>query len=167
MASMHKREGMAFSSTGFYRVTMVLVATVALAILCSCNASAGGAQGSDSASASADSNTATAAEETEEEKDRVSFANLRTAYAEAASAYQMEEGPSKISMTMSSGKIATVSVSGVRIASEQANDWSGRAKDASFPVPNDEGKPIEDATVTFTFDAEGNATSTTYAPTGA
>ena len=167
MAGMHKREGMAFGRTGFYWVTMVLVATVALAILCSCKASTGGAEGSDSTSASANSNSAATAEETEEEKDRVSFANLRSAYGEAASAYQMEEGTSRISMSLSDGKISTISVSGVKIASEQANDWSGRANDAPFPVPNDEGQPIDDATITFTFDTEGNVTSTTYAPTAA
>ena len=163
---MQKRDGMAFCKTGFYRVTVVLVAAVALVLLCSCKTSASG-QSSDSksASGSGDSSSSAIMEQTEDTKDSTSVANLRSAYAEAASAYQMEEGTSRISISLSNGKIDTISVSGVQITSEQANDWSGRAKDVPFPMPNDEGQPIEDATVTFTFDIEGNVTSATYAPT--
>ena len=75
--------------------------------------------------------------------DEYSFASLRSAYAEAASAAVTEENDTNTVFEKSAdGQTVTVTVRNVEIESTRANNWSDQAADSLvFPVPADPGVP--------------------------
>lgn len=105
----------------------------------------------------------------ENARDATSVANIRSAYAEAQTAYITKDTTSAHATYAPSGTGATVTVSGVDIESQQANNWSGQGDKLPFfsvlggsdaTNHGDTGTPGS-VNVVFTYDASGEITSVT------
>ncbi len=72
----------------------------------------------------------------EKSRDATSVANMRSAYAEAQTAFLTESDTGNAVYSRTAG---TVTVSNVIIKTEQANDWSNQAGDLPFDAPKDPG----------------------------
>ena len=92
----------------------------------------------------------------ENARDATSIANIRSAYAEAQTAYITKDSTSTHA-TYAGGTdgTATVTVSDVQVESQQNNEWSGQGDKLPFTKPADPGKPAK-YEVTFSYDADGN-----------
>ena len=107
----------------------------------------------------------------EKSRDAVSVANIRTAYAQAQTAYLVGDngGDSTVNVAKdTNGNISSISVSGIAIKSHQSNNWSGVATDLPFPTGvtiADKGAETDNATITFTYDTskeDGTITGVSY-----
>ncbi len=114
----------------------------------------------------------------EKSRDAASLSNLRAAYAQAqasvvSNSYRtadddIVEDNVTIVKAFDFGEVAgTVTVSGVKITTQKDNDWSDLTEknQQDFDMPDDGGTPIDNATVTFTYE-DGKVTETTYAAGG-
>ncbi|HAM14858.1 MAG TPA: hypothetical protein DCP91_03140 [Eggerthellaceae bacterium] len=93
----------------------------------------------------------------ENARDATSIANIRSAYAEAQTVYITKQNDG--THAVYDADADTVTVDGVRIESQQANNWSGVATELPFEV-EDGGTPGS-ATVVFTY-SNGALSSVTY-----
>ena len=106
----------------------------------------------------------------EKSRDATTVANLRSAYAEAQTAYLMYDGKStsqtlgKATITAANGVISSVAVSDV-VAKGAVAGWEGDIdKELPFTAPTDMGGTPKTYTVTFNYDATtGQLSSVTAA----
>lgn len=110
----------------------------------------------------------------ESSRDAVSIANIRSAYAQAMTevvtySTDITSGDVQIVATKDAGGAITeyeVKIAKVVIKSQQADDWSGLAKELPWKqtttTPADGGVPKTAATVTFTISPNGEVTACSY-----
>lgn len=112
----------------------------------------------------------------EKSRDAVSIANIRSAYAEALTAYMTDDTTKShwtsesvhhvwINHSDSKGYANVIDVV-VDIKSRKQNKWSGLGKDLPYPlntVKDDKAKPGR-YLLAFSFDASGNLTGASLAP---
>ena len=105
----------------------------------------------------------------EKARDATSVANLRSAYAEAQSAYLMYDGKSTsqtvgtATITASNGKISSVAVSGVVIKGAVTGFEGDIDKELPFTAPADLGGTPGTYTVTFAYGNDGQISGVTAA----
>lgn len=78
----------------------------------------------------------------ERSRDAASIANLRAAYAEAATSLLTWDGTSVTvdgNAISKSGNVTTIVIEDVAIKSQQGNNWSGQGADLPFTAPDDPG----------------------------
>ncbi len=117
----------------------------------------------------------------EKARDAVSLSNLRAAYAQSQAAIVVNsymkspttvaivEGDTTINTGFNFCTISgTVQVKNIDIKSQKADEWSKLTLEnqQDFAMPDDGGVPVDDATVTFTYE-DGKITATSYAAAGA
>ena len=91
----------------------------------------------------------------EKSRDAVSISNIRAAYAEAAAAVLTWNGTDTTSDGLAiskSGNVTTVTVTGVAIKSQKADNWSGLGTELPFNAPNDTGANA-DQSAAFAYDS--------------
>ena len=109
----------------------------------------------------------------EKARDATSVANIRSAYAEAQTAYITKDTSTSANATYAAGTggEATVTVKNVDIESQVANNWSEEGSKLPFydvlggggDNHGDAAQQKKDCTLTFTYNADGQITSVTIA----
>ena len=96
----------------------------------------------------------------EKSRDAVSVSNMRAAYAEAAAEYLTWDGKTAITpvstaygvQTMSEASgVVTITVAGVDLKTQVANNWSGLSTELPFTAYTDPGTVKDNGTATFTY----------------
>ena len=99
----------------------------------------------------------------ERSRDAASIANLRAAYAEAATSLLTWDGTSTTvdgNAISKSGNVTTIVIEDVAIKSQQGNNWSGQGADLPFAAPNDPGDNT-DHDASFKYDSSTDSWTVT------
>ena len=101
----------------------------------------------------------------EKSRDAVSVANMRTAYAQAQTAYLTGgagDDAADVTYTIAADGSGTIAVAHVSIKSQSnTSEWSNLAGELPFTAPADPGTANDDMTLTFTYSTAGVITAAT------